>query len=84
MVSKAIYTAEYLNDGHLSIPKEIADRLSLKKGNKIRVILEESRFNKSDMLDLFGIWKDKSAEEIKIFKDILEKREHFGREEIKL
>ncbi len=84
MVSKATYTAEYLNDGHLSIPKEIADKLSLKKGNKIRVILEESRFNKSDMLDLFGIWKDKSDEEIKIFKDILEEREHFGRGEIKL
>jgi len=36
------------------------------------------------MLDLFGIWKDKSDEEIKIFKDILEERERFGRGEIKL
>lgn len=84
MGSKAIYTAEYLNDGHLSIPKEIADRLSLKNGKKIRVIIEESRFNKSDILDLFGIWKSKSEEEIKIFKDILKEREHFGRGEIKL
>ncbi len=84
MGSKAIYTAEYLNDGHLSIPKEIADRLSLKNGKKIRVIIEESRFNKGDILDLFGIWKNKSEEEIKIFKDILKEREHFGRGEIKL
>lgn len=84
MGSKAIYTAEYLNDGHLSIPKEIADRLSLKNGKKIRVIIEESRFNKSDILDLFGIWKNKNEEEIKIFKDILKEREHFGRGEIKL
>ncbi len=62
-----------------AINKSDPDRMTLKKGKKIRVILEESRFNKSDMLDLFGIWKDKSDEEIKIFKDILEEREHFGR-----
>lgn len=84
MGNRATYTAEYLNDGHLSIPKEIADRLSLKKGKKLRVIVETSRFDKNDILDLFGIWREKNAEEIKIFKDILEERNHFGRGEIKL
>mgnify|MGYP001607337558 FL=1 len=84
MGNKATYTAEYLNDGHLSIPKKIADRLSLKKGKKLRVIVEASRFDKNDILDLFGVWREKSAEEIKIFKDILEERNHFGRGEIKL
>lgn len=84
MGHKATYTAEYLNDGHLSIPSEIADRLSLKKGGKLRVIVEASRFDKNDILDLFGIWKDKSAEEIKIFRDIIEERKYFGRGEIKI
>lgn len=84
MGNKATYTAEYLNDGHLSIPKEIADRLSHKKGKKLRVIVEASRFDKNDILDLFDVWREKNAKEIKIFKDILEERNHFGRGEIKL
>ncbi|TLD40562.1 MAG: hypothetical protein JETT_3199 [Candidatus Jettenia ecosi] len=84
MGNKATYTAEYLDDGHLSIPKEIVDRLSLKKGKKLRVIVEASRFDKKGILDLFGVWREKNAEEIKIFKDILEERNHFGRGEIKL
>ncbi|ODS34554.1 MAG: hypothetical protein SCARUB_00289 [Candidatus Scalindua rubra] len=75
--AKETYTAEYLNDGHLSIPKEIADRLSLKTGKKLRVIVEASRFDKNDILGLFGIWKDKSAEEIKIFRDIIKQRRAF-------
>ena len=78
MGNKATYTAEYLNDGHLSIPKEIADRLSLTKGKKLHVIVEASMFDKNDILNLFGVWREKSAEEIKIFKDILEERNHFG------
>ena len=81
---KAIYIAEYLNDGQLSIPKEIVDRLSLKKGKKLRVIVEASRFDKKDILGYFGIWKDKSAEEIKIFSDIIKERSHFGRGEINI
>ena len=84
MGNKATYTAEYLNDGHLSIPKEIADRLSLTKGKKLHVIVEASMFDKNDILNLFGVWREKSVEEIKIFKDILEERNHFGRGEIKL
>ncbi len=84
MGNKATYTAEYLNDGHLSIPKEIADRLSLTKGKKLHVIVEASMFDKNDILNLFGVWREKSAEEIKIFKDILEERNRFGRGEIKL
>lgn len=84
MGHKAAYTAEYLNDGHLSMPKEIADRLSLRQGKKLRVIVDASRFDKNDFLALFGIWREKSDEEINIFKDILKERNHFGRGEIKL
>jgi len=48
------------------------------------VIVEASRFDKNDILDLFDVWREKNAKEIKIFKDILEERNHFGRGEIKL
>ncbi|BBO18610.1 conserved hypothetical protein [Candidatus Brocadia pituitae] len=84
MGHKAAYTAEYLNDGHLSMPKEIADRLSLRQGKKLRVIVDASRFDKNDFLALFGIWREKSDEEINIFKDILKERNHSERGEIKL
>lgn len=81
---KAIYTAEYLDDGHLSMPKEIAAGLSLKTGKRIRVIVEAPGFNKKEVLNLFGVWREKSIEEIKIFSDILKERNYFGRAEIKL
>lgn len=84
MGNRATYTAEYLNDGHLSVPKEIANMFSLKSGKKIRVIIESSRFNRAEFLNLFGVWKHKSAEEIKIFIDIIGERENFGRSEPRL
>jgi len=84
MGNRATYTAEYLGDGHLSIPQEIANKFSLKSGNKIRVMIETSKFNKADFLKLFGIWKQKNAGEIAIFKSILEERKRFGRGEVKL
>lgn len=84
MGNRATYTAEYLDDGHLSVPDKIADMFSLKSGRKIRVIVEASRFNKAEFLDLFGVWKHKSTEEIKIFKDIIGEREYFGRSEPRL
>lgn len=84
MGSKATFTAKYLNNGHLSIPKEIVNTLALRRGKKIRVVIETGKFNKSDFLKLFGIWKNKSEEELNIYKDILEERKRFGRGEIKL
>lgn len=84
MGNRAAYMAEYLNDGHLSIPKEIASKLSLKRGRKIRIIIETSKFNKAEFLNLFGIWNQKNADEINIFKGIFEDRKKFGRGDIKL
>jgi hypothetical protein len=84
MGNKTSFTAEYLNDGHLSIPEEIVNTLSLRRGKKIRVFIETGRFNKSNFLKLFGIWRNKSEEEFKIYKEILEERKKFGRGEINL
>lgn len=82
MGNKVIFTAEYLNNGHLSVPEELVNTLALRRGKKIRVVIETLRFNKSDFLKLFGIWRNKSEEEIKIYKDIPEERKRFGRGEI--
>jgi bifunctional DNA-binding transcriptional regulator/antitoxin component of YhaV-PrlF toxin-antitoxin module len=84
MGHRAAYTAEYLNDGHLSIPHEIANMFSLKSGRKVRVIIEESTFVKADFLKLFGAWNQKNTDDIELFKDIYKDRKKFGRGEIEL
>ncbi|MEW6418942.1 MAG: hypothetical protein AB1480_12610 [Nitrospirota bacterium] len=82
MGNKVTFIAEYLNNGHLSVPEELVNTLALRRGKKIRVVIETLRFNKSDFLKLFGVWRNKSEEEIKMYKDILEERKRFGRGEI--
>ena len=84
MGNRATYTAEYLEDGHLSIPQEIAHMFALKSGNKIRVIIETPKFNREDFLKFFGMWKRKDTADINIFKDIFEERKKFGRGEVNL
>lgn len=78
------FRAKYLNDGHLSIPTEVADTLLLRKGEEVQVMIEKEKFDKGAFLNLFGIWKDKSEEEIDLYKEILKEREIFGREEVNL
>lgn len=84
MGHRATYTAEYLHDGHLSIPREIANMFSLTSGRKVRVIIEESKFNKTAFLKFFGAWNQKSTEDIDIFKDLYKDRRKFGRGDIGL
>lgn len=84
MGNRMVYMAEYLNDGHLSFPKEIADKFTLKRGSKIRVTVEAEGFNKTAFLDLFGKWKSESDEEIDNFRKVYKDRKAFGRGDIKL
>ncbi len=80
----ATFKAKYLQDGHLSLPKKVVATLSLKKGEEVRVMIEKGEFDKATFLSLFGIWKDKTEEEIDIFRKIVKEREMFGRGEVKL
>lgn len=80
----ATFKAKYLKDGHLSIPKEVVATLSLRKGEEVQVMIEKGEFDKLIFLSLFGIWKDKSEEEIDTYREIVKEREMFGRGEIKL
>lgn len=84
MGNRVTFTAEYLNNGHLSIPKEIANTLALRRGKKVRVMIETGKFNKRGFLELYGIWRNKSEEEITIYREILKEREKFGRGKINL
>ena len=84
MGKTATFIAEFLKDGHLSIPERVVKALSLEKGKKVKAIIETEKFNREEFLSLFGIWKKKTDKEINIYKEILREREGFGRGEVKL
>lgn len=84
MGKTATFIAEFLKDGHLSIPEKIVKTLSLEKGKRVKTIIETEQFNKEEFLGLLGIWKGKTEAEINIYKEILRERESFGRAEVKL
>ncbi len=84
MGKTASFTAKFLKDRHLSVPEEIITALSLKKGEKVRAVIETDKFDKEGFLKLFGIWKDKTEDEINIYREILKERRSFGRGVVKL
>jgi bifunctional DNA-binding transcriptional regulator/antitoxin component of YhaV-PrlF toxin-antitoxin module len=84
MSKVATFKAKYLKDGHLSIPKEVVASLLLEKGEEVRVVIEKEKFDKKGVLSLFGIWRDKSEEEIHLYREIVKEREMFGRGEVEL
>ena len=65
------FKAKYLDDGHLSIPKDVVASLSLRKGEEVQVNIEKERFDKTRFLGLFGTWRDKSEEEIRLYREIV-------------
>lgn len=79
----ATFTAELLGDGHLSIPEKVVKALSLKKGEKVKAVIEAEKFDKDGFLRLSGIWKDKSEDDIGIYNKIIKERESFRRGEVK-
>ena len=80
----ATFKAKYLENGHLSIPKNVVASLLLRKGEEVQVAIGKERFDKKGFLSLSGIWKDKSDEEIYLYREIVKERERFGRGEIEL
>ena len=84
MRKTAAFKARFLEDGHLSIPKDVVASLLLRKGEEVQVVIGRERFDKKGFLGLSGIWKDKSEEENHVFREILKEREQFGRGEIEI
>ena len=84
MLKIATFKAKYLKDGHLSVPKDVVNTLLLRTGEEVRVVIENKKFDKGGFLGLFAIWKDKSEEEINIYREIVKDRVVFGRPEVEL
>jgi hypothetical protein len=84
MKKVATFKGKYLDNGHLSVPKEVVTSLLLKRGEEVRVMIEKEKFDREGFFGLFGIWKDKSEKEIGIFREILKERNLFERGEVKI
>lgn len=79
------YTARLLKDGHLSIPKEIIDKLKIDKESKLRVTVEvEGKAKKEKILTYAGLLSDLTEEEEKLFDESIERRSLFGQRKPKI
>jgi hypothetical protein len=82
MSKSAVFTAELLSDGHLSIPEVTIKALLLKKGARVKATIETQQFDKAGFLKLSGIWRNKVEKEIDIYREIFKERDSFGRGEV--
>ncbi len=72
------YTGTLLDDGHISIPKEIVDRLKIGRGSKLRVTVSvENEASKNTILSYAGLLSDLTGEEEKRFDESIKRRSLF-------
>ena len=79
------YTGRLLKDGHLSIPKEIIDKLKIDKGSKLRVTVEvEGKAKEKKILAYAGLLSDLTEEEERLFDESIKRRSLFGQRKLKI
>ena len=73
------YTGTLLEDGHISIPKEIIDKLKIDKGSKLRVTVKVVKGKtKNKILSYAGLLSDLTRDEQKRFDETVRRRSLFG------
>ena len=73
------YTGTLLEDGHISIPQEIIDKLKIDKGSKLRVTVKVVKGKtKNKILSYAGLLSDLTGEEQKRFDENVMRRSIFG------
>jgi hypothetical protein len=73
------YTGRLLEDGHLSIPKDIVDKLRIDKGSRLRVTVKvEGKVKKHKILAYAGLLSDLTEEEERQFEESIKRRSLFG------
>jgi bifunctional DNA-binding transcriptional regulator/antitoxin component of YhaV-PrlF toxin-antitoxin module len=73
------YTGTLLEDGHISIPQEIIDKLKIDRGSKLRVTVEVQKgISKGKILSYAGLLSDLKGEERKRFDETVKRRSLFG------
>ena len=79
------YTGTLLEDGHISIPQEIVDKLKIYRGSKIRVTVKvEREISKEKILSYAGLLSDLTGEEQKRFDESIKRRSLFGQRKAKI
>ena len=72
------YTAILLEDGHISIPQEIIDKLKIDRGSKLRVTVSvEKGASKNTILSYAGLLSDLTGEQEKRFDESVKRRSFF-------
>lgn len=73
------YTGTLLEDGHISIPQEIIDKLKIDKGSKLRVTVKVVKGKtKNKILSYAGLLSDLTGDEQKRFEENVMRRSLFG------
>lgn len=69
------YTGTLLEDGHISIPQEIIDKLKIDRGSKLRVTVKvEKGISKEKILSFAGLLSDLTGDERKQFDETVKRR----------
>ncbi len=77
------YTGTLLEDGHISIPKEIIAKLKIDRGSRLRVIVKvEKGTSKKKILSYAGLLSDLTAGEQRRFDESIERRSLFGQRKV--
>jgi hypothetical protein len=72
------YTGRLLDDGHISIAKEIIDKLKIDRGSNLRVTVEvEKGASKDTILSYAGMLSDLTEEQEKQFEESVNRRSFF-------
>jgi hypothetical protein len=72
------YTGRLLEDGHISIPKEVVDKLKIGRGSRLRVTVEvEKGASKDAILSFAGMLSGLTGEEEERFDESVKRRSLF-------
>jgi bifunctional DNA-binding transcriptional regulator/antitoxin component of YhaV-PrlF toxin-antitoxin module len=72
------YTGTLLEDGHISIPKEIVNKLKIGRGSRLRVTVSvEKGISKNNILSYAGLLSDLTEEQEKRFDESIKRRSLF-------
>lgn len=73
------YTGILLEDGHISIPKEVINKLKITRGSRLHVTVKVERgISKQKILSYAGLLSDLNREEQRRFDEDIERRSLFG------
>ena len=79
------YAGRLLEDGHLSIPKEIISKLKIDSRSRLRVTVKvEERAKKEKILAYAGLLSDLSQEKEVRFNECIERRSVFGQRKVEI